>query len=1001
MQRSGRASARSASAEPAAASDVPALVETLKDPAADAKSKIQAVQAIEGAGPSARAAIPALVALLSDKESTYNDHAARALRAIGPDGIRAAIDAVRPMDVKHNSHVHTNVLANLLPDGIPQVTQLLKEGDELLRGDTLSVLGRMRYGVKSLEPEQLDAIRAVKPELIAALENGERTKSRRRSDGPSSAASVLAWLGPEAKEAAPVIAKALARDRNNDMIDALRKIDPANADVLMKTAAAEYRRTQADAPRKNGVKPEVIEKRLAELIEPAAGKAGGSSADVFKGSGDLLRANLPKLASAFEAADEAKRARPLAEALAYAGEPGIDVLVKTLRDKAAPLPRRVAAAHGLKFADPITPAAGEALGAAAAEPAPPEAKQSGRSEMDLGPVAVRTLMQLAERDVADPLHGAAPALAKIVGDESRPGQMRADAAGTIANMTPKPKPELVIPDLIKALLGDQTGRSFVDTPLVRYGQASVPYVQKVLNDEIAGRQAADILRKIAEADPAAAVVIEKAVAPGGAAGTGGAAKADAGLRRSAVQAAGARGKAGVDSLIAALNDGDASVRLAAERTLKDASIESLPALAAALRKPGADKRVRKPVAEAALSVIQKKGWASATDWSKNVKAAIPDLVAALQDADKEVREVVERALRATDEAGLTALADALKSNPDAATRAAAARALTADARIDREVAARAPAAPALAAALKDKDATVRAEAAMALASMKDERALPVLVESLVDDALRDRVKQSMQPYQAKLLPALATLIEDPNDSAARVAAIELLQTSGTRDAMFAAFADPKTSPRARAAYLSALGGGRSFGGGNEAAIRSAVPALLAALRDPDPAVNWQVEEIVRNLSDPSVVVRPALADASPRVRLAGARMLLGGRQFPPKTEGVAAALVGGMKDADPLTRKSTIDTLYQFIAGVQPSGAVDPPDRARLVAIVKGMKSADAAVRTKATGDAAALGARGAQPVVPVLARLLRDPDPGVAKAAEAAMLKLFDTATVRTPAAR
>jgi HEAT repeat protein len=402
--------------------------------------------------------------------------------------------------------------------------------------------------------------------------------------------------------------------------------------------------------------------------------------------------------------------------------------------------------------------------------------------------------------------------------------------------------------------------------------------------------------------------------------------------------------------------------------------EAVPGLLAALGDANADVR------EAAAAALGEIG-----------APAVPGLLAALRDADADVREAAAKALGEIGDAAavpglLAALGDA-----EANVREAAAKALgqigdaaavpgllaalrDADADVRRAAAALgeigdAAAVPGLLAALRDADADVRRAAAAALGEIGDAAAVPGLLAALgdADWNVRAAAARALGLIGAPAVPGLLAALRDA-DWRVRWAAAKALGWIGDAAAvpgLLAALRDAYADVRTVAA--KALG---------EIGDAAAVPGLLAALGDAAAGVREAAAAALGEIGDAAAVpgLLAALRDAFGWVRWAAAAAL--GRIGAPAVPGLLAAL----RDADWRVRQAAAKALGQI------------GDAAAVPGLLAALGDADADVRRAA---AAALGEIGDAAAVPGLLRALRDARVGVRAAAAAALGQIGDVAAV------
>lgn len=182
------------------APEVTAAIASLKD--GDAEARSRALATVAEFGPGAKAAAPALVNLLDDRDPAVRATAARSLgviESIGPDTARAAVPKLAAMLKDPDKGVRDAAVVAVVKVG---------PGAGARGGVTLDTgkagVGRVRAtGVWSaLRPVASRAI----PELTAMLKDDD-------AEVRSSAADVLAFAGPGARAAVPTLLEMLYDDR--------------------------------------------------------------------------------------------------------------------------------------------------------------------------------------------------------------------------------------------------------------------------------------------------------------------------------------------------------------------------------------------------------------------------------------------------------------------------------------------------------------------------------------------------------------------------------------------------------------------------------------------------------------------------------------------------------------------------------------------------------------------------------------------------------------------
>ena len=305
----------------------------------------------------------------------------------------------------------------------------------------------------------------------------------------------------------------------------------------------------------------------------------------------------------------------------------------------------------------------------------------------------------------------------------------------------------------------------------------------------------------------------------------------------------------IAALSEALNDADASVRIAAVNSLAaQQDPAAIAALATAL-KTDTDARVREAAAWALGEIDDNR--------------AVPHLVEALK-AEKatKVRVKIIEALREIDD-------------PSAL--------------------------PAVSGVLKDPSAEVRRAAVEALSEFEDASAIPALASMIRDDdvQVRRRVAEALGQFEDPgTLEPLTAMTKD-RDAEVRANAIEALHQHESLNLVpifVAALKDSNAHVREHAA--DALG--------NIDELKTAPRALIDALSDPNRDVRRNAANALGNIGDEAAV--PALkklvsdTDTETRRHAVEALKEIGGAE-------AVTALMGLLKDPDPEVRKSAAEAL--------------------------------------------------------------------------------------------
>jgi HEAT repeat protein len=127
---------------------VPALVEVLKDSAADAQySRFFAAHALRGIGPDATAAVHALVDTLKESKGRVRQSAAAALVAIGTDAIPALVETLRNSNGQVQIYA-AHTLGGIGPDAMPALLEALDDSNAGVRMAAARGLGNLARGVR-------------------------------------------------------------------------------------------------------------------------------------------------------------------------------------------------------------------------------------------------------------------------------------------------------------------------------------------------------------------------------------------------------------------------------------------------------------------------------------------------------------------------------------------------------------------------------------------------------------------------------------------------------------------------------------------------------------------------------------------------------------------------------------------------------------------------------------------------------------------------------------
>jgi len=174
---------------PQAVDAVPALLQALKNEERDWALRQAASDALGAIGSEA---VPALIEALADEDEQVRRAAAGALRDMGPqagDAIPALIQTLRDKDVSMDA---ASALGEIGPQAIPALVEAVDDRDAQVRRGAILALG-------FIGPEAKEAA----PLIIQALEGDAEWLVR------SGAANALGWIKPDASEAVPALVQAL------------------------------------------------------------------------------------------------------------------------------------------------------------------------------------------------------------------------------------------------------------------------------------------------------------------------------------------------------------------------------------------------------------------------------------------------------------------------------------------------------------------------------------------------------------------------------------------------------------------------------------------------------------------------------------------------------------------------------------------------------------------------------------------------------------------------
>jgi HEAT repeat protein len=219
---------------PEAKAAVPALIKLLHDK--DSDSRDAAAKALGAMRSAAKAAVPALINALDDPESYVRHVAAESLGQIGPDAKSAAPDLVKMLRSvwRRDRCLAARTLGKINPDANvaagPLAEAAVDDYGEVREAAIAALIG-LGAGAKLAVPVLVNRLHAdvgaeakpAVPVLVKRLHAGER----------SCALTALAKLGPLAKDAIPEMAKMLT-DNNLELVafEALTDLGPVSGPVL-------------------------------------------------------------------------------------------------------------------------------------------------------------------------------------------------------------------------------------------------------------------------------------------------------------------------------------------------------------------------------------------------------------------------------------------------------------------------------------------------------------------------------------------------------------------------------------------------------------------------------------------------------------------------------------------------------------------------------------------------------------------------------------------------
>lgn len=621
-------------------------------------------------------------------------------------------------------------------------------------------------------------------------------------------------------------------------------------------------------------------------------------------------------------------------------------------------------------------------------------------------VQVQVVAAYALGKIAVPTESVVPALADIVKDTNKAGDVRYSAARALGHIGPAA--QAAIPALLEAIQGgDENVRFAAAEALAQIGASgdAVPILIEALDDPnwYVRRGAAAALHTAETA--AIPALIERLK------------NARWGMRNAIVNVLSEMSDAAIPQLADRLKTGNLG------------QVKALAAIALIRMGPRAESALQEasasPNAQTKMIAIAALGF---TD-----EGSLPMLMDALRAADPRVSKRAAEAIARIGPAAAKPLADILNTEGVTAPTsvADALQQLGADAvpfilplLDDQSNAVRlravkvlgaigAPAAPATPQLIKmlrdtEHEATVQAAVTIALGQIHQAPAdvIPALVDNikkpLTDSAVKSATLQALQQWGPDAAAAAPTLIDFLRDGSsdlrgAAVAALGAIGSGKTEviEALVAMLTDPHQESEIRVGAADALG--RMAGSAS-----AAVPALKAALSDTvlsdaDPAVSSQAATALAAIGlggeDPTSLLVELLAHPSPIVRLGVIQAL---QDAGPSAPDSVYLLVALLEDPDPEVRLEAARTLRDFGVAARDAtpfliALLREPDllpseeisktlisitdpASVLPFLATALQSENAETRCAAAWSLDLLGAK-AEPIAPLLISVLRKPE--------------------------
>jgi HEAT repeat protein len=311
---------------------LPALVQALKDK--DGKVRKAAADALGEIGPAARVAVPALSQALKDADVRVRGSAARALGQIGPHSAVAVPALVEGLKDKTLRSAVVGALGAIGPaarKAVPALAAALKDADESFRWALLGSLARIGG----------PGANAAVPFLVKAMTNKRDTDLHCYQ-----ALTLLEFLGPEGKEAAPAVIAGIksGRFQRGWVSTTLASIDPKAALPLL---IADLKNTgvggalQKYAAAYLGYSGPLAKEALPALAAAEKSNPGSDFARICAWARELIRGDYPQAVPLLlqglkaQSGYSPRFCREALERLGPEAKEAIPILIKALQDKNA------------------------------------------------------------------------------------------------------------------------------------------------------------------------------------------------------------------------------------------------------------------------------------------------------------------------------------------------------------------------------------------------------------------------------------------------------------------------------------------------------------------------------------------------------------------------------------------------------------------------------------------------------------------------------------------